>query len=72
MEPDKEEYWLNLGNLHHQRGAYDKAQVIYEAIVEKNPQSADAYYQLGLIYQKLGETEKTMVSLEKGNALIDL
>jgi tetratricopeptide (TPR) repeat protein len=38
-----------------EEGNYDEALAEYQSILEKNPYNADAYYGIGLVYEKMGD-----------------
>ena len=44
-----------LGELLEARGAADQAEAQYRAVLEDNPESAEAHYRLGLLFQKAGD-----------------
>ncbi len=43
---------LSVARIHSDRGRLDKAEAVYRDILKRNPFSADAVYNLGLIYEK--------------------
>lgn len=47
-----------FGNIYIEQENYEEAQKEFESILEKNPNSADAYYGLGVIYEKQGDSVK--------------
>lgn len=64
-----------VGKAHYQRhlsfraqNQLDKAALELELAVKADPQMYHAYYQLGMIYQSLGQTEKARVAWERGLA----
>jgi tetratricopeptide (TPR) repeat protein len=44
------EAWLGKATHLHRRGDLDEALEVYKEIIRKNPQFADAYYNIGLVY----------------------
>ncbi|MDR3284505.1 MAG: tetratricopeptide repeat protein [Treponema sp.] len=44
-----------LGQIYFSQRQFDRALVEYQAVLEKDPASADAYYGIGLIYEELGD-----------------
>ena len=50
--PENAVLWLQLGFNEKRLGDVDAAQRAFEKVVSLNPQNADAYYMLGLIYEK--------------------
>ncbi len=59
---DDEQYQIKagllLGDIYTNEGKYDEALTEYQTILEKNPESADAYYGIGIIYEKMGDMAK--------------
>ena len=53
---------LEEGLQEHQRGALEAAQVIYQGVLDDDPENADAYHFLGLIAHQRQNFE-TAVSL---------
>lgn len=49
---------LLLGNIYLERGQYEDAEKEFNLILEKNENSADALYGLGLIYESTGDLVK--------------
>lgn len=49
---------LLLGDIYTNEGKYDEALTEYQTILEKNPESADAYYGIGIIYELQGDMAK--------------
>jgi tetratricopeptide (TPR) repeat protein len=47
-----------LGDIYVKQKSYAKAIEEFESIIAKNASSADAYYNLGLIYQEMGDAVK--------------
>lgn len=51
----------NLGVFYTKEGNYQKAIKEFEAVIKANPNDADAYYNLGVIYAEyLNEEEKAI------------
>jgi Flp pilus assembly protein TadD len=44
-----------LASIYIEEGNYDEALAEYQSILEKNPYNADAYYGIGLVYEKMGD-----------------
>jgi tetratricopeptide (TPR) repeat protein len=55
--------------LHNQAGEYDKAIEMAELGLEKNPQDAEAYFQLGIAYSYKGEMKKAFKNYMKAKEL---
>ena len=51
----REKCRFTLAQIYELRGETAKAQDQIELVIGENPESADAHYRLGLIYQKLGD-----------------
>ncbi|NVB79995.1 MAG: tetratricopeptide repeat protein [Kofleriaceae bacterium] len=58
-----------LGLTHFRAGQFGQARPIYEELVERAPTDASHRLNLGLVYLKLGESDKAIGSLEASRAL---
>jgi hypothetical protein len=58
-----------LGLTYFKAGAFPQAQPIYEELVERAPQDASHRLNLGLVYLKLGDSDRAIGSLESSRAL---
>ncbi len=47
-----------LATVYHQEGRLDDAEEQYRAILAQNERAADAHYQLGLVYETRGDSER--------------
>jgi tetratricopeptide (TPR) repeat protein len=56
---------VELGKLLVERNAISEAISEFEAAIEADPESSQAYYQLALAYRRTGEVEKSLQLLEK-------
>jgi tetratricopeptide (TPR) repeat protein len=54
-----------LGDIYKSRGDIGKAEEQYDAILSKNPASAEAYYRLGLVHQQMGDSIKARADWRK-------
>ena len=54
-----------LGDIYLKRKSYQKAIDQYTSILSKNADSADAYYDRGLIYQEMGDTVRARADWRK-------
>lgn len=54
-----------LGTIYIDEKNYKDAKTEFESILEKNPNSADAYYGLGVIYEKQGDLVKARAEWRK-------
>ncbi len=55
----------NYGLSLYTRGEYQKAKEIYAALLEKNPNFPEAYYNYGCVLDKLGETNEAIRMMEE-------
>lgn len=59
---DDEQYQIKagllLGDIYTEESKYEEALVEYQTILEKNPENADAYYGIGIIYEMQGDMAK--------------
>jgi len=63
-------YHYNLGVAYAQAKLYSEAIEEYEKSIESNPDNADAYYNLGVLYETVeADTEKAIENYEKYLAL---
>lgn len=58
-----------LGLTHFRAGQFTQARPIYEELVERAPTDASHRLNLGLVYLKLGDSDKAIGSLEASRAL---
>lgn len=56
---------LQLGNLASSQHSYQKAIGFYSKAIEANPQLAEAYYRLGMAYDRVGDTEKARQAIQR-------
>ena len=56
---------LLMGNIFLSRELYDEAEQEFNLILEKNENSADAYYGLGVIYESRGDSAKARAEWRK-------
>ena len=54
-----------LGDIYISEGNYEEAKHEFETILEKDPNAADAYYGLGLIYEQEGDMIKARAQWRK-------
>ncbi len=69
MNPDSDTGCLNMGIALLSMGHYDDAQKILAKSVERDPQSARAWYSLGLLERALGQADAARDSFQKVAAL---
>src|SRR6476620_3894956 len=58
-----------IGLTHFRAGQFPQARPIYEELVEHAPTDASHRLNLGLVYLKLGDSDKAIGSLEASRAL---
>ena len=56
---------LLLAQLHTEEGKFEDALQEYTAIIEKNPENADAHYGIGVLYEKQGDLAKARAEWRK-------
>uniref|UniRef100_UPI0025ECB1FC tetratricopeptide repeat protein n=1 Tax=Treponema sp. TaxID=166 RepID=UPI0025ECB1FC len=56
---------LLLGQIYINEEDYDSAKKEFDSILEKNENSADAHYELGVLYEKLGDYVKARYEWRK-------
>lgn len=57
-DPACGEAWLELGNVQAQSGDYASAIPLYTKSVDAKPQLSEAYYRLGVAYDRTGQRDK--------------
>ena len=62
--PQSVSAWFNLALLHSKANNFAQAKNVYLAILEKNPGLAPARINLALTYEKLGEIEESIKTLD--------
>ena len=66
--PNDPEVCFNLGTAYQKLGRYKDAVFEFEKTLKYNPMSAEAYYNLALIYENMNEGKKaTLHILKAGN-----
>jgi len=66
--PNDPEVCFNLGTAYQKLGRYKDAVCEFEKTLKYNPMSAEAYYNLALIYENMNEGKKaTLHILKAGN-----
>lgn len=58
-----------LGELYFARGDYNQAENQYKLVLEMNPESADAHYYLGIIWQERGDPIRARAEWRKAVSL---
>jgi len=59
----------NLGQTYYLLGEYEKANEIYEKLMNSSPTFPEAYYNYGLLLDKLGDREKAAEMMKKALSL---
>ena len=54
----------NLGQTYYMMGTFDKALEIFEMLISKKPKFPEAYYNYGLVLEKLGQPEQALEMME--------
>ena len=62
--------YLNSGNKYFDRGRYKEALIMYRKALSKDPKFGEAYYRLGLTYQKLGQNATLVGVLRRATELL--
>ncbi len=65
----KQQY-LSSGNKYFDRGRYKEAQIMYRKALSKDPKFGEAYYRLGLTYEKLGQNASLVGVLRRTTELL--
>lgn len=65
----REKCRFTLASIYELRGETKKAQEQVELVIGENPESADAHYRLGLIYQKLGDAVRARAEWRRAVAI---
>lgn len=65
----REKCRFTLASIYELRGEISKAQDQIELVIGENPESADAHYRLGLIYQKLGDAVRARAEWRRAVAI---
>jgi len=71
-QPDDAFLLYAVGFEYEAVGENEKAKFYYNSILDKHPDYLPAYYQGGLLYGKLGETEQAINLLKQGIELAKL
>jgi Flp pilus assembly protein TadD len=58
-----------IGALYYEQGNLEKAETIFEGLVELDPLSADAHSALGALYTQTGRDDEALVHLNKSAEL---
>ncbi len=65
INPKDSEILFNLGNLYNAENKLEEARNKYLEAIQLRPGFAEAHYNLGLIFSKLGDNPKAVIHLEK-------
>ncbi|MFP5226653.1 MAG: tetratricopeptide repeat protein [Acidobacteriota bacterium] len=68
-DPACGEAWLQLGILQAQSGNYAAAIPLYTKALHSRPQLTEAYYRLGVAYDRTGQRDKAQEALAKHDSL---
>lgn len=69
LRPDHAETLINLGRLHAESGAVDRAAECFARAIELDPRDATAVYNLGVVAQDMGKDEEAVRLYERALAL---
>jgi len=58
FDPKLDAAYLQLGNLHFERGAFEEAVAAYQKAIATNPAGSEAHYRLGLAFKRIGQEAK--------------
>jgi tetratricopeptide (TPR) repeat protein len=58
-----------LADIYHSRGDSITAEAQYDLILEKNPESADAHFRLGILYQERGDPVRARAAWRRAIAI---
>jgi tetratricopeptide (TPR) repeat protein len=61
----------SIGAMYYEQGVLDKAQTIFEGLIELDPESVDAHSALGALYTRLQRDDEALVHLNRALALDD-
>ena len=65
INPKLDAAYVQLGNLHFARGAFQEAVAAYQKAITTNPTSSEAHYRLGLAFKRIGEKAKALSEFEQ-------
>jgi tetratricopeptide (TPR) repeat protein len=65
INPKLDAAYVQLGNLHFARGAFQEAVAAYQKAIATNPRSSEAHYRLGLAFKRIGEKAKALSEFEQ-------
>jgi tetratricopeptide (TPR) repeat protein len=65
INPKLDAAYVQLGNLHFARGAFQEAVAAYQKAIATNPTSSEAHYRLGLAFKRIGEKAKALSEFEQ-------
>ena len=68
IETDSD-FWKNKGNEFYKKGNFEEAITCYKKAIKINPKSGSAYHNLGLVYRRLGDSEKSKFCFAKAEKL---
>ncbi|MBU2649141.1 tetratricopeptide repeat protein [bacterium] len=58
-------FYYNLGRAYYRLVLYEQSIEAYQAAIDKNPELEEAWYNLSLALDKVGETDKAFLAYEK-------
>ncbi len=70
LDPGYSAAYLQLGTLAFKRHEYDQALELYQRSIAAEPDSAEAHYRLGVVYDRTGKTMQARMEFQRHDALI--
>lgn len=68
-EADKATYYKNLGQIHYNAKAYDKASAAFQQVLQRDPNNLDATVMLAESRNSLGQTAEAITLIQKAIAI---
>jgi tetratricopeptide (TPR) repeat protein len=65
LQPADPDVWFNLGNVYYKKEIYQKAIEAYTTSIDLDNTRGSGYFNRGLAFYKLGETEKACVDMKQ-------
>ena len=57
--------FINIGNIYLNKAKYDQAISVFNKVIDKEPQYAEAYRGLGIVYNNKGDLDQAIVEFNK-------
>ena len=65
LKPDDDKIKINLSVFYQRQKDYKKAEEVLKYLLSKNPQNANLYFRLGLVYKDAGQYEAAVSEMLK-------